>query len=55
MNSEIHELIKEIKEKLLRLEYLVYMEEGELHFIERGEHDKGRSEERAKTYKGHGE
>ena len=47
MNKEIHDLIKEIREKLLRLEYLVYMEEGELHFIERGENDKGRSEERA--------
>lgn len=47
MNREIHELIKEIREKLLLLEYLVYREEGELRFIERGENDKGRSEERA--------
>ena len=45
MNGEIHRLVKEIKERLLELEYLIYLEEGELKFFERGENDEERSEE----------
>jgi hypothetical protein len=51
MNTEIHTIIKEMKEKLNELEYLVYLEEGELTFIERGNHDKGAGEEGTKTGK----
>lgn len=54
MNEEMHALIREIKQKVLELEYMVYMTEGEFQLIKEREYDEKGSKERVKTDKEHG-
>lgn len=54
MNEEMHALIREIKQKVLELEYMVYMTEGKFQLIKEREYDEKGSKERVKTNKEHG-